>query len=97
MHPVELKADVDAGQADVLVVGIQPQCERNAGREASEQEFVGCGPSVRPAHERRFVAAPRELTGLHLDRRAPLKVCRDDGHVVASEAQPIRCWRLVGP
>jgi len=65
VHAVVLDLDPDLLERDTLVVGIEPQGDRDASHEAPEQDLVGCGPGIRSPSADRLVAEPGEVAGTY--------------------------------
>ncbi len=56
VHAAEFELDADLLERDTLVVGLEPQRDRDAGREAAQQDLVRCGAGVRAPGTGRLVA-----------------------------------------
>ncbi len=68
VDPVEFEPYVDSVEADGLMVRVQPQGYRDAGRQPSEEEFIGRRSGIRSAREGRLIPPPGKLASLYLYR-----------------------------
>ena len=79
MHPIETQHNVDRGQQNSLVSGIQfsrsPRCTRLGCQGAAHTAWACVGT----AHLWRLVACPEEVSGLEYYAGTDTKMCRDGG------------------